>query len=260
MKRSTLLLPLLLLAACGPPQPSGEVRLLLDADHAPDVLTERKEVTNPPALGGNRFLSGWWPWKEGKTLVLSPITPQARVQIVQLERRARTLVLDLLQEAATKGRKVRVRAEGRDLGSFPLTDPVEIPLPDDLPLGRVTLELSFEEGSRGVLAAAVRPTLPEGKVKRWKTDLIQSGASLVDLVRPVSGGEVLMGSFIPPTDATPGQRFDLVLEREDGTPIRRFTWTPSFWNRLRGTRSFAYKLGDVQGFVRVRLDGKGSRG
>jgi arylsulfatase A-like enzyme len=217
------------------------------------VLTERKEVASPPALGGNRFLSGWWPWKEGQALVLSPITPQARVQIVQLEKRERTLVLDLLQEAATQGRKVRVTADGRDLGSFPLTDPVEIPLPADLPLGRVTLELSFEEGSRGVLAGAVRPTLPEGKVKRWKTDLIQSGTSLVDLVRPVSGDETLMGSFVPPTDAKPGQRFDLVLEREDGSAIRRFTWAPSFWNRLRGTRSFAYKLGDVQGFVRVRL-------
>jgi hypothetical protein len=218
------------------------------------VLTERKEVTSPPALGGNRFLSGWWPWKEGKTLVLSPITQQARVQIVQLESRARTLVLDLLQEAASQGKKVRVTADGRDLGSFPLTDPVEIPLPDDLPLGRVTLELAFEEGSRGVIAAAVRPTRPEGKVKRWKTDLIQSGTSLVDLVRPVSGGETLMGSFIPPTDAKPGQRFDLVIEREDGSPIRRFTWAPSFWNRLRGTRSFAYKIKeDVQGFVRVRL-------
>jgi arylsulfatase A-like enzyme len=253
MKKSTLplLLSLLLLGACGPPQPSGEVRFLLDGDHAPDVLTERKEVSNPPALGGNRFLSGWWPWKEGKTLVLSPITPQARVQIVNLERRERTLVLDLLQ--AAEGRKVRVQADGRDLGSFPLTDPVEIPLPDDLPLGRVNLELSFEEGSRGVLAGAVRPTLAEGKVKRWKADLIQAGASLVDLVRPVSGGETLTGSFIPPTDPEPGQRFDLVIEREDGSPIRRFTWSPSFWNRLRGTRSFAYKLGDVQGFVRVRL-------
>lgn len=256
MKRPVLplLLPLLLLGACAPEKP-GEVRLLLDGEHAPDVLTERKEVSNPPALGGNRFLSGWWPWKEGKTLVLSPITT-AQVQIVHLERRERTLVLDLLQ--AAEGKKVRVQAEGRDLGSFPLTDPVEIPLPADLPLGRVTLELSFEEGSRGVIAGAVRPTLPEGKVKRWKSDVIQAGTSLVDLVRPVSGGETLMGSFIPPTDPKPGQRFNLVLEREDGSPIRRFTWSPTFWNRLRGTRSFAYKLGDAQGFVRVRLWAEGA--
>src|SRR6185436_19691186 len=159
MKRSTLplLLSLLLLGAfvsCGPQPPSGEVRLLLDGDHAPDVLTERKEVANPPALGGNRFLSGWWPWKNEGALVLSPITPHARNQIVNLERRARTLVLDLLQEAASRGRKVRVEADGRDLGAFPLTDPVEIPLPADLPFGRVTLDLSFEDGSRGVLAAA----------------------------------------------------------------------------------------------------------
>jgi arylsulfatase A-like enzyme len=239
--------------ACGPSRPP-QVRLLLDGDHAPDVLTERKEIAAPPALGGNRFLAGWWPWKDEGTLVLSPIRSHATVQIVNLEKRARTLVLDLLQEAATQGAKVRVEADGRDLGAFPLTDPLEIPLPDDLPFGRVNLELTFDEGSRGVVAAAVRPTLPEGKVKRWKNDLIQSGDSAVDLVRPVSGGEVLVGSFIPPDDAKPGQRFDLVITREDGSPIRRFTWAPSFWNRLRGTRSFAYKLGnDLQGFVRVRL-------
>src|SRR5215216_6357849 len=100
-KQSTLplLSLLLLLGACGPAQPSGESRFLLDGDHAPDVLTERKEVSNPPALGGNRFLSGWWPWKEEGTLVLSPITPEARMEIVNLDRRKRTLVLDLLQEA-----------------------------------------------------------------------------------------------------------------------------------------------------------------
>ena len=254
-KQSTLplLSLLLLLGACGPARPSGETRFLLDGDHAPDVLTERKDISNPPALGGNRFLSGWWPWKEGGTLVLSPITPEARMEIVHLERRERTLVLDLLQEAATQGRKVRVTADGRDLGAFPLTDPVEIPLPADLPLGRVPLKMSFEEGSRGVIAAAVRPILAEGKVRRWKTDLIQSGTSAVDLVRPVSGGETLVGSFIPPTDPKPGQRFDLVITREDGSPIRRFTWAPSFWNRLRGTRSFSYRIGNVQGFIRVRL-------
>jgi arylsulfatase A-like enzyme len=244
----------MIITSCGPAKPSGEVRYLLDGDHAPDVLTESKEVANPPALGGNRFLSGWWPWKDGGTLVLSPITTEARMEIVNLEKRERTLVLDLLQEAASQGRKVRVTADGRDLGAFPLTDPVEIPLPDDLPFGRVALDMAFEEGSRGVVAAAVRPTLPEGKVRRWKTDVIQSGTSAVDLVRPVFGGETLVGSFIPPTDPKPGQRFDLVITREDGSPIRRFTWAPSFWNRLRGTREFSYRIGaDAQGFIRVRL-------
>lgn len=267
MKKSALLLllPLLLpfflavlLAGACSPGPKGEVRPLVDDEQAPDVLTERKEISNPPALGGNRFLSGWWPWKEGGTLVLSPISAQARMQIVQLERRERTLVLDLLQ--AAPARKVKVRAGGRDLGAFPLTDPVEIPLPVELPLGRATIEMSFEEGARGVVAAAVRPTLAEGRVRRKGADLVQYGSSMVDLVRPVSGGEVLLGSFIPPRDARPGQRFDLVVEREDGSPIRRYTWTPSFWNRMRGERSFEYRLGNLQGFVRVRLSARGEGG
>ena len=265
------LLPALVLAlfsgACGGRQPSGPLRLLVDGEHRPDVLTERRDVANPPALGGNRFLSGWWPWREEGTLILSPIVQGARMEIVNLEApgtgRRRTLVLDVLQ--AAPDRKVRVKAAGRDLGAFPLTDPVEIPLPDELPVGRVLVELSFEEGSRGVVAAAVRPVRPEGRVRVSGADLIQSGSSLVDLVQPVSsgGGETLVGTFVPPADPEPDQRFDLTLEREDGSPIRRFSWAPSLWNRLRGTRDFALPLGeDVQGFVRVRLQahGKGPAG
>jgi arylsulfatase A-like enzyme len=266
MKRSILPLFLLpgsllvsLLAGGCWPKPAGQVQLLVDAEHAPDVLTERKDVANPPALGGNRFLSGWWPWKNEGTVVLSPITPQARMEIVHLDPRERTLVLDLLQEAASQGKTVRVKAAGRDLGTFPLTDPVEITLPADMPLGRTMLEMSFEQGARGVIAAAMRPTLPEGKVQRTKNgDLVQSGTSLVELVRQVSGGETLVGSFIPPKDAHPDQRFDLVVEREDGSPIRRFTWTPTFWNRMGGTKSIELPIGkNLQGFVRVRLWARG---
>ncbi|HEX7183954.1 MAG TPA: sulfatase [Thermoanaerobaculia bacterium] len=256
-KPLALIAPLLLALACVPdPVPPGRVQLLVDGEHAPDVLTERKDVATPPALGGNRFLSGWWPWKtDEKALVLSPVAPEARMEIVHLGGGARTLVLDVLQAAPE--RKVRVKAAGRSLGAFPLTDPVEIPLPADLPVGRVPVDLSFEEGSRGVMAAAVRPVLPEGRVRRKGNDLVQAGDSLIDLVRPVSGGETLVGSFVPPAEPEPGQRFDLVVEREDGGPIRRFSWSPSLWNRWRGRRDFALPLGDVKGFVRVRLWARG---
>ncbi len=270
--RSRVLLPTLALAfsigACGGRETAGPVRLLVDGEHAPDVLTERRDVASPPALGGNRFLTGWWPWRNEGTLVLSPIVQGARMEIVHLDApgagRRRTLALDLLQ--AAPDRKVRVKAAGRNLGAFPLTDPVEIPLPDELPVGRVLVELSFEEGSRGVVAAAVRPSLPEGRVRVRDADLIQSGDSLVDLVQPVftgGGEETLVGAFVPPAEPEPGQRFVLTLEREDGSPIRRFSWSPSLWNRLRGTRDFALPLGeDVGGFVRVRLQayGKGPAG
>ena len=255
------LVPVLLLlwgGASGCARKGDEVRLLLDGEHAPDVLTEQREVAVPPSLGGNRFLTGWWPWLEGgERLVLSPFFPEVRMEMVSLGPGRRSLVLDLLEEGASKGRVVRVKAAGRDLGAFPLTDPVEIPLPSDLPLGRVPLELAFDRGTRGVVAAALRPSRPEGEVRMHGADLVQSGESLVDLVHRVSGGETLVGAFHPPLFARSGQRFDLTVEREDGAAVARFSWEPSGWNRLRGSVPISLPLGEAQGFVRVRLRATG---
>lgn len=249
---------LLLGGAAGCSRAGDDVRLLLDGRHAPDVLLEQREVAVPPSLGGNRFLTGWWPWLEGgKRLVLAPQAPAARLEMVSLGPGRRSLLLDLLEEGASKGREVRVKAAGRDLGAFPLTDPLEIPLPSDLPVGRVPLELSFDRGTRGVLAAALRPSRPEGEVRMHGADFVQSGDSLVDLVHRVSGGETLVGSFHPPLFARAGQRFDLTVEREDGTVAARFSWEPSAWNRLRGPHRIALPLGGAQGFVRVRLRAAG---
>lgn len=256
------LVPVLLLlwgGASGCAPEDGGVRPLLDGEHAPDVLTEQREVALPPSLGGNRFLTGWWPWLEdGERLVLSPFFPTVRIEVVSLGPGRRSLVLDLLEEGASKGRVVKVKAAGLDLGAFPLTDPVEIPLPSDLPLGRVPLELAFDRGTRGVLAAALRPSRPEGEVRMEGADLFQSGESLVDFVHRVSGGETLVGDFHPPFFARDGQSFDLTVEREDGTAVARFSWERAGWNRLSGSLPVSLPLGDIPGFVRVRLRASGA--
>src|SRR6185369_13124619 len=139
---------LLSLAACERTgDGGGPVRPLIDGEPALDVLTETKDLALPPALGGNRFLSGWWPWKtpEGQ-VVLSPTAPEARLEIVSLgEGRPRTLVIDLLDRSngidQPAGGQVRVKAAGRVVGSFPVRDPIEVTLPADLPLGRVPIDL-----------------------------------------------------------------------------------------------------------------------
>ncbi|HEY2736771.1 MAG TPA: sulfatase, partial [Thermoanaerobaculia bacterium] len=262
-----LLAPLLALAACERTGESrgGPVRPLIDGEHALDVLTEKKDLALPPDLGGNRFLSGWWPWKgpQGQ-VVLSPAAPEARLEIVSLGGEGpRTLVIDLLDGADQGGGQVRVKAAGRAVGSFPVRDPIEIPLPADLPLGRVPIDLSFDPGTHSVVAAAVRPVLPEGQVRVKGKDVVQSGDSLVDIVRPAVPNARLVGAFVPPDHPEPGQRFDLTLERDDGTPIRHFSWSPSLWNRLRGARVISLPLGDAEGLarsqlVRVRLLARGS--
>jgi arylsulfatase A-like enzyme len=229
-----------------------ELDLLLDGHHAPDVLTEQRRIAEPPSLSGNRFLNGWWPWLYEDRLVLSPPRPGATVkmEVVNLAGSPRTLLLDVLQEAS--GRSVRVHAAGRDLGAFPLTDPVQIRLPAGLPLGRVPLELEFDWGSRGVLAAGMRPTRPTGKARPAKGDLLQSGDSLVDFVRRVSGGETLVGTFVPPRSGHRGQRFELIVERETDRPLHRLSWP------AKGPkRQIALPLGEEPGFVRVRLLARG---
>ncbi len=192
--------------------------------------------------------------------MLSPVTAggRARLEVVNLERAARTLVIDF-HDGAPAGTHVRVRVAGRDLGSFALTDPLAVPLPfGAAPLGRVAVDLAFDSADVGVDGAAVRPVLPAGEAKVEGGDLMQGGNTIVDLVRPVTGAETLVGTFAPPASPRSGQSFELTVERGDGAPVQRFSWTPGFWDRFRGKRRIALPLAGSGGFARVRLRALGA--
>jgi hypothetical protein len=103
------------------------------------------------------------------------------------------------------------------------------------------------------VGGTIAPVLPAGSARVEGQDLVQGGNCLVYLPCRLTGDEALVGTFVPPAGARPGQRFELAVERLDGTPIRRFSWQPSFWNRLRGARRFELPLRGSQGDVRVRL-------
>ena len=266
MMRSRLLAPplvlsvlfvLSVLAGCAGEGP-GPGRPLLDGEHAPDVLVEARDIARPPALEGNRFLTGWWPSKAGGQVALTPADSHARLHVVHLGNRPRPLALDLLAAPATPGR-VRARAAGRDLGAFPVADPTEIRLPGDLPQGRVNVDLAFEPAVSGVqvMAAAVRPSLAAGQVTERGADLLQSGESLVDFARRVSPGARLVGTFVPPPSPRAGQRFELSVLHQDGTAAQRFSWTPGFWDRFSGGKAIELHLGPAAGWVRIRLRSQG---
>jgi hypothetical protein len=143
--------------------------------------------------------------------------------------------------------------------------PLEVRLPEDLPVGQVPLDLVFGAGRRdaagrgapaglpGLYGASLSPALPPGAARVEGADLVMGGNCLVYLRCLLTGVEALVGTFVPPAGARAGQRFDLSVERPDGTPIRRFHWLPSFWNRLRGARGFELPLRGARGPVRVRL-------
>jgi arylsulfatase A-like enzyme len=237
----------------------GLVRWLLDGDHAPDVLVERREIAWPPSLEGGRFLTGWFGMRraDGTRVLIPPLDGQpARLELVNVEKQDRTLAIAFAGGGSPAG-TVQVRAGGRNVGSFPITTPLELRLPlSQLPLGRVAVDLTFKAQQVEVVAAALRAPFPVGAAEVKGSDLVQSGPSLVDFVRPVAGGEVLMGRFVPPDSPSAGQSFELTIEREDGRPVRRFSWTPSWWRR--GGRTLSLPVGRQKGFVRVRLRASGA--
>jgi arylsulfatase A-like enzyme len=255
-----LLLALLLGCSGANPAPPGPVRLLLDGDHAPDMLVERREVAWPPSLEGGRFLTGWLgDRRPDRTRILIPSLDgqAARLELVNLEKQDRTLAIDFADAAGPPQGRVKVRAGGLDVGTFPLADPLELKLPfSRLPLGRVPVDLTFESESVEVVAAAVRAPSEAGQAKVMGADLAQSGPSIVDLVRRVRGGEVLVGSFQPPASPRSGQRFELTLEREDGRVAQRFSWSPGWWRG--GRKAFSLPVGAEKGFARIRLRASGA--
>jgi hypothetical protein len=248
----------------------------------------------------NRFGSGWAARQIAGEHVLVPAAQVVRLEVVNLgEGRPRTLTLSGVEMAPVRGRTLRLRTTDRELARVALKLPLALRLPEDLPLGCVELELGLDlepgrgkpgdEGRLGsaptsaarpavagggneasggigagwgigITSARVAPSLPAGKARIEAGDVLEAGNVLVEVTHELAGGEVLVGSFVPPARARPGQRFELTAERPDGTPIRRFFWSPSFWDRFRGARVIELPLRDARDFVRVRLVSRGASG
>jgi hypothetical protein len=242
---------------------------------AAEVLVESDRFALPPSAAGNRFAAGWQARQVGGREALVPEPPAARLLAVHLgEETQRTLTLDLLRETLPEGERLSVRTGDRELARATLRAaalPLRVRLPEDLPVGQVPLDLVFgpvlgpprgDAGGRlarpelpgpGLYGASLSPALPPGSARVEGADLVMGGNCLVYLRCSLTGVEALVGTFVPPEGARRGQRFDLSVERPDGTPVRRFHWLPSFWNRLRGARRFELPLRGTRGPVRVRL-------
>ncbi|MEE8525741.1 MAG: sulfatase [Thermoanaerobaculia bacterium] len=239
-------------------EPSHELPLL-DGRHAPDVLTESSTFEHPPATSGNRFLRGWRLLRRDGKVLMAPVEG-SRLEAVQLAARPRTLVLRSEIRDPADGTDVRVWADGRELGRWPLSQQLEIPLPADLPLGRLPIDLEFPSGIRiAVAEAGFRRALPAGEARFVEDTILQTGASSVDIVRRVEPGAILIGRFRPPAGASPEQRFAVLIET-DGDVQTAFEWRGGLWNRLLGGRDLEIPLPFAGGLVRIRLLAVGSGG
>ncbi len=232
-----------------------EERPLLDGRHEPDVLVEAAALEPPPAVAGNRFVSGWLPLSaKGGFQGLVPTPGGARLELVNLERRPRTLVL-LATVAAPAGAEVTVRFRERELDRQPVSERIRIRLPGDLPLGRVPIDLAFSDAdSIAVQRAKLRPSLTAGEASFRDGSIVQSPWSAIDLVQELPPGSVLLGGFQPPSARGPEQQFAISVETADGDLDRVFEWTG------QGAQEIRVELPDSRGPTRVRLEATGRGG
>ncbi|MCZ6727269.1 MAG: sulfatase [Acidobacteria bacterium] len=234
-------------------QPRGDLTAaaLVDALHHPDILTEARVLDFLPSLGPNRFVHGWWGWREDHVLRMVPYEQPARLEITSLSSRPRTLkFLTKVHRLPAEG-TVEVRVDGRKVAELPL-DPSSVELPA-LPVGRYPVDFIWPEGSEvGIEKAEFEQALPAGQVRIGDDAVIQSGYSAVDFVRRLPAGTRLRGSFSPPANARSEQSFQILIEREGEAAEEVFSWPPSWWRRWRGP-SFDVPLRSTEGLVRIRL-------
>jgi len=251
----TTSLLLFALAACSAPQPvSLSPAPLFDHSHQPDVLTERQILAKPPNTSGNRFLTGWSFY--GPHIPLVSNADSARLELVNLEQRPRTLILHIGDEEYDNPPAIDVRLAGKSLGSFSTAEQIEVPLPADLPVGRVTADLTIPTGRLRVRSARVIPNRRPGEVHMSDGVVRQTGWSAVDLVRHVRSDTTIRGTFAPPAEALPGQRFTCYVQHGGDAPIPVYQWSAGA-DRGNAVEPFSAELGGRDGLVRVRLMASG---
>ena len=256
-----IVLQALVLGACRQASEQHLTVPLLEAQSRPDILTEATLLDPPPSLGGNRFVSGWWPWKKDGQPVLVTAKSTVRLEGVQLLNRERQLLLDGEVLKGRPGDPVAVLIAGNQMEDVPLEFPLAIPIPAATGRGRFPVDLTLPQDAQIVVRnAAFRQAADSGSAAIEGASLRQSGPSLVDFVLPVPAGSRLVGSFSPPESTDPDQRFELWLEEEGASPRLAYSWSPGVWNRFLGRSSYDVPVTDEDGMVRIRFAATGEGG
>lgn len=250
-----LLVPALLAAACAPAPAPDDAVPLVDGRHAPLILTESAQLETPAAYSGNRFLSGWWPWRRGGAIWQVNVSDRAVLEAVFLDGRERRLVTRLEIGEAEPGATFGVRVAGVDLPPQPLVRDAEVALPGGLPLGRLPIELDLRGARVMILAAGFGHAWPAGEVELAGEVVVQGGYSAIDFPRRLAEPAILWGRFEPPARPEPDQRFAVLVETDAGGSEFAFEWRPGGWRDRLGPRRLRLPL--PAGFVRVRLLAQG---
>lgn len=243
------------LAGCGSKVETS--RPFIDSSHSADVLVEQRALSNPRSIDQNRLLRGWRFVRHEDRPRWIPNAPESVVEIVHLGRRPRQLIIEV-KEYRT-GDSVRVRVGENSLGSFPISERVEIDLPADLPLGRVAIKLGFSNRETTVLAGlSISPNAAKGAVVIEPGVIEQNGWSAVEAVHRVAAGARFTVDFHPPAMAEPGRRFVVAVQREHEPAVEIFSWDSGVTLEKTGLLNVDVPLGEAAGLVRIRLAAEGT--
>ena len=200
---------------------SETVAPLFDGSRTPLVLTESLAIEPPASLDANRFVRGWWPLSGNRLAA----TEGARIQGVKLADARRLLVLETELLKGNASPSVDVRVGGRNWRTLPVKPRMKIGIPATLPLGRFRIDLRAPEDTAiAVRSAFFKKAAPRGQVAFEEEGLVQSGFSLVETVRRMTGGAVLRGRFRPPHTPEAQQVFSLIVTGDDGRQREVFSW------------------------------------
>ena len=252
----------ILLTGCG--SKVEATRPLVDSQHAADVLVERHVLSNARSFDQNRLLRGWRYVRGSGGPRLTPVGSESVVELINLKPRPREMQISVPVSRPDFRPRVHARLGTRDLGDFVISNgSVTIPLPADLPLGRVAVTLEFTETEGpDIEEISVTPCLAPGEVEIDDDRITQSGWSLVEVSSHVLPGSRFIIDFHPPKQAEPRQRFAITVDRDSGDPQEIFSWEPGGSAGTSKPRSVTASLGDEAGFVRIRLiaEGRGPAG
>lgn len=208
---------------------------------------ESRLVAPPPAFTGSRFVGGWRSGGGGPRRSVVAAAPVSRLEAVNLSSEDRSLVLAFDRRPSGV---VRARIAGAAWRTVPAADRTEVPLPAPLPIGRVPIELALPPDAPP-LRAALNPTLPAGEVRVGTHEIVQAGASLVDIVRPLRGDAVVSGELEPPRQPRDGQVLEL-RQRCEGRDQLLWRWQPRWRDSFRRP-AFRVRAGCSSGWLHLRL-------
>lgn len=214
-----------------------------------EILVESNRIVRSNSECRDRWLNGWRYVRDGGKAAARPTADPAVLEMVSVDPRERTLVLQLAQTGADLG-EVAVGMEGEMVASYSVIDGRKIKLPVPTRRGVVSVALSFSKPDAiSVRAVHLRAPRQAGEVVFSERGIFQQGWSLVRWTLSVPAGTRLVGSISPPQSPQPGQVFAVEVTTHDHPAKEMFRWSAAH----AGATDFEINIAEKPGIVRVQL-------